>query len=94
MTTYSERAYEYVVSERLTSAEAHQVMRWVRGLPWQGRTIMLHIGLVINAPPFLCSKDNLRPSRALTDSDILRPITKPMPQMFRLGRCIGSFLLV
>ena len=38
------RAYEYVVSERLASDEAHQVMRWVRSLPWQGRTIMLHMG--------------------------------------------------
>ena len=38
------RAYRFVVSDGLASAEAHQVMWWVRGLPWRGRTIMLHLG--------------------------------------------------
>ena len=38
------RAYRFIVSEGLAFAEAHQVVRWVRGLPWRGRTIMLHMG--------------------------------------------------
>ena len=38
------RAYQYIVLEGLSSVEAHQVMRWVRSLPWRGRTIMLHMG--------------------------------------------------
>ena len=38
------RAYRFIVSENLSSNEAHQIMRWVRSLPWRGRTIMLHLG--------------------------------------------------
>ena len=38
------RAEEYISAEGLGSAEAHEVMRWVRNLPWRGSTVMLHMG--------------------------------------------------
>ena len=38
------RAAEYVSAEGLGSNDAHHVMRWVRNLPWEGGTIMLHMG--------------------------------------------------
>ena len=38
------RAEEYIASEGLGSTDAHQVMRWVRNLPWRGSTVMLHLG--------------------------------------------------
>ena len=38
------QAYEFIISEGLVSVEARQIMRWVRNLPWRGRTIMLHLG--------------------------------------------------
>ena len=37
------RAQRFIASERLDSAEAHQVMSWVRNLPWRGSTVMLHL---------------------------------------------------
>ena len=37
------RAQDYISAEGLESAEARQVMRWVRNLPWRGRTVMLHL---------------------------------------------------
>ena len=37
-------AMEYIESKSLSSSEAHQVMRWVRGLPWRGEVVMLHLG--------------------------------------------------
>lgn len=37
-------AMAYIESKSLTPSEAHQVMRWVRSLPWRGQTIMLHLG--------------------------------------------------
>ena len=42
--TMANHAMEYIKAKSLTSSEAHQVMRWIRGLPWRGRTIMLHLG--------------------------------------------------
>ena len=49
---FSELAYEtmanhamgYIESKDLNSSEGHQVMRWVRGLPWRGGVVMLHLG--------------------------------------------------
>ncbi len=38
------RAADYIASEGLDSVAAHQVMRWVRGLPWRDGYIMLHLG--------------------------------------------------
>ena len=38
------RAEEYIASEGLGSTDAHQVMRWVRNLPWRGNAVMLHMG--------------------------------------------------
>ena len=38
------RATEYIESDGLVSSDADQVMRWVRGLPWENGTIMLHLG--------------------------------------------------
>lgn len=42
--TMATHAMEYIGASRLSSTEAHQVMRWVRGLPWQDEMIMLHLG--------------------------------------------------
>ena len=42
--TMANHAMGYIRAKSLTSPEAHQVMRWVRGLPWRGETIMLHLG--------------------------------------------------
>ena len=42
--TMAVHAMEYIGASRLSSTEAHQVMRWIRGLPWQGDVIMLHLG--------------------------------------------------
>ncbi len=39
-----ERASEYVRSEGIGSKEAHQVFRWIRGLPWRRNVVMLHLG--------------------------------------------------
>ncbi len=36
-------AEEYISSESLGSADAHQVMRWVRNLPWRRDVVMLHL---------------------------------------------------
>ena len=42
---------EYIESKSLNSSEAHQVMRWVRGLPWLGGVVMLHLGVVSKIAP-------------------------------------------
>ena len=42
--TMINHAMEYIESKSLTSSEAHQVMRWIRGLPWQDGVVMLHLG--------------------------------------------------
>ena len=42
--TMANHAMEYIEAKGLTSPEAHQVMRWVRGLPWRGGVAMLHLG--------------------------------------------------
>ena len=42
--TMASHAMEYIESKSLTLSEAHQVMRWVRGLPWRGGVVMLHLG--------------------------------------------------
>ena len=42
--TMANHAMEYVGSNRLSATDAHEVMRWVRGLPWQGDVVMLHLG--------------------------------------------------
>ena len=39
-----ERAARYIESKGLGASDAHQVMRWVRGLPWRGDVVMLHLG--------------------------------------------------
>lgn len=38
------RAAQYIESEGLGSRDAHQIMRWVRSLPWHNGTVMLHLG--------------------------------------------------
>lgn len=39
-------AMDYIRTRGLGSAEAHQVMRWVRTLPWRNDgMVMLHLGL-------------------------------------------------
>ena len=39
-------AMDYITSRGLESAEAHQVMRWVRTLPWRADgMVMLHLGM-------------------------------------------------
>ena len=42
--TMANHAMEFIESKGLTSPEAHQVMRWVRGLPGRGGVVMLHLG--------------------------------------------------
>ncbi len=42
--TMAAHAMEYIDSSGLTSTDAHQIMRWIRGLPWQVDVIMLHLG--------------------------------------------------
>ncbi len=42
--TMAAHAMEYIDSSGLTSTDAHQIMRWIRGLPWQDYVIMLHLG--------------------------------------------------
>ena len=42
--TMAAHAMEYIDSSGLTSTDAHQIMRWIRGLPWQDDVIMLHLG--------------------------------------------------
>ncbi len=42
--TMANHALEYIEAKGLSSPEGHQVMRWVRSLPWRGQTIMLHLG--------------------------------------------------
>ena len=42
--TMAAHAMEYIDSSGLTSTDAHQIMRWIRGLPWQDEVIMLHLG--------------------------------------------------
>ena len=38
-------AMDYITEYGLASAEAHQVMRWVRTLPWrEDGMVMLHLG--------------------------------------------------
>lgn len=38
-------AMDYIIDRGLASAEAHQVMRWVRTLPWRDDgMVMLHLG--------------------------------------------------
>ena len=39
-------AMEYISSRGLSSAEAHQILRWVRSLPWQDNRdiVTLHFG--------------------------------------------------
>ena len=38
-------AMDYITKSGLASAEAHQVMRWVRTLPWRDDgMVMLHLG--------------------------------------------------
>ena len=39
-----ERAARFISSEGLGASDAHQVMRWVRMLPWRGDVVMLHLG--------------------------------------------------
>ena len=39
-------AMDYITERGLESAEAHQVMRWVRTLPWrEDGMVMLHLGM-------------------------------------------------
>ncbi len=38
-----ERASEYVRAESVGTNEAHRVFRWIRGLPWKGNIVMLHL---------------------------------------------------
>ena len=38
-----ELSWEYVRSENIRANEAHQVFRWIRGLPWKGDVVMLHL---------------------------------------------------
>ena len=39
------QAMDYITASGLASAEAHQVMRWVRTLPWRDDgMVMLHLG--------------------------------------------------
>ena len=40
----AKHAMDYIESKELSSIEAHEVMRWVRGLPWQNGSVMLHLG--------------------------------------------------
>ena len=42
--TMASHAMEYIEAKSLSSTEAHQVMRWVRDLPWWGEVVMLHLG--------------------------------------------------
>ena len=42
--TMATHAMKYIESKNLSSTEAHEVMRWVRGLPWRGQVVMLHLG--------------------------------------------------
>ena len=49
--TMASHAMEYIESKSLNSSEAHQVMRWVRGLPWLGGVVMLHLGVVSKIAP-------------------------------------------
>ena len=42
--TMASHAMGYIDSNRLSATDAHEVMRWVRGLPWQGEVVMLHLG--------------------------------------------------
>ncbi len=42
--TVAAHAMECIDSSGLTSTDAHQIMRWIRGLPWQDYVIMLHLG--------------------------------------------------
>ncbi len=42
--TMAAHAMEYIDSSGLTSNDAHQVMRWIRNLPWEGDVVMLHLG--------------------------------------------------
>ena len=37
-------AMDYIESSNLPSNEAHELMRWVRGLPWSQGHVMLHFG--------------------------------------------------
>ena len=41
--TMVERAARFISSEDLGATDAHQVMRWVRTLPWRGEVVMLHL---------------------------------------------------
>ena len=38
-----ERSWEYTKSENVGVNEAHQVFRWIRGLPWKREVVMLHL---------------------------------------------------
>ena len=42
--TMASHAMGYIETKGLSSIEAHQVMRWVIGLPWRGNVVMLHLG--------------------------------------------------
>ena len=37
-------ANDYIESEKLSVAQAAEVIVWVRGLPWRNGTVMLHLG--------------------------------------------------
>ena len=37
-------AWQHIASHDFKAAEAHQIMRWVRGLPWRDGMVMLHMG--------------------------------------------------
>ena len=41
---YDGQSRDGVHSKDLNSSEGHQVMRWVRSLPWRGGVVMLHMG--------------------------------------------------
>ena len=38
-----ERAARFIEIGELGATDAHAVMRWVRGLPWRGEVVMLHL---------------------------------------------------
>lgn len=38
------KARKYIRDNRVTKEDADKVVAWVRGLPWVGGTIMLHLG--------------------------------------------------
>lgn len=42
--TMARHATTHISAEKLTPAEAQQIMDWVEGLPWQREAVILHFG--------------------------------------------------